>query len=146
MSQYTRKQVLDQAKKLANMIANTEEIERFKAVEAKINENEKVQSLMTKIKALQKQAVNLQAYGKEEALKRVEEQLERLQDELDRIPIVEEFKETQIIVNDILQLISGTIARSVTKEVIESTGGDVLAGETGSKLKNRDETSCGCGN
>lgn len=146
MSQYTRKQVLDQAKKLANMIANTEEIERFKAVEAKINENEKVQSLMTKIKALQKQAVNLQAYGKEEALNRVEEQLERMQDELDHIPIVEEFKETQIIVNDILQLISGTIARSVTKEVIESTGGDVLAGETGSKLKNRDETSCGCGN
>ena len=146
MSQYTRKQVLDQAKKLANMIANTEEIERFKAVEAKINENEKVQSLMTKIEALQKQAVNLQAYGKEEALNRVEEQLERMQDELDHIPIVEEFKETQIIVNDILQLISGTIARSVTKEVIESTGGDVLAGETGSKLKNIDETSCGCGN
>lgn len=58
-----------------------------------------------------------------------------MQNELDAIPVVEEFKDTQVVVNDVLQLITGTIARSVTKDIIESTGGDVLAGETGSKLK-----------
>ena len=45
MAEYTRKQVLDEAKKLADMLANTEEIERFKQVEAKINENKKVQEI-----------------------------------------------------------------------------------------------------
>ncbi|MFZ3579807.1 RicAFT regulatory complex protein RicA family protein [Virgibacillus sp. DJP39] len=135
MAEYTRTQILDEAKKLAQMLANTDEIDRFKEVEAKINESQKVQKLITKIKALQKQAVNLQAYEKKEALKRVEEEIDRYQAEIDDIPIVQEFKETQIVVNDVLQLVSGTIAREVTNDVIRSTGGDLLAGETGSKSK-----------
>ncbi|PAV30076.1 hypothetical protein CIL05_09365 [Virgibacillus profundi] len=141
MAEYTRTQILDEAKKLAEMLANTEEIDRFKQVEAKINENKKVQQLIQRIKTLQKQAVNFQAYEKTEALKKVEAEIDRLQEEIDEIPVVQEFKETQIVVNDVLQLVSGTIAREVTNNVIESTGGDVLAGETGSKSTNG--TSCG---
>jgi cell fate (sporulation/competence/biofilm development) regulator YmcA (YheA/YmcA/DUF963 family) len=135
MAEYTRKQVLDEARKLAEMLADTEEIDRFKQVEAKINENQKVQQLIQRIKTLQKQAVNFQAYEKTEALKKVEAEIDRLQEEIDDIPVVQEFKETQIVVNDVLQLISGTIAREVTNNVIESTGGDLLSGETGSKAK-----------
>jgi cell fate (sporulation/competence/biofilm development) regulator YmcA (YheA/YmcA/DUF963 family) len=135
MSEYTRKEVLDEARKLADMLANTEEIDRFKQVEAKINSNEKVQKLISSIKVLQKQAVNLQAYEKTEALKKVEEQIDRLQAEIDDIPVVQEFKETQIIVNDILQLVTGTIAREVTNNVIEATGGDVLQGKTGTEYQ-----------
>ncbi|MEC5422616.1 YlbF family regulator [Virgibacillus sp. C22-A2] len=141
MAEYTRTQVLEEAKKLAEMLANTEEIDRFKQVEAKINENKKVQQLITKIKALQKQAVNFQAYEKQEALKRIEQEIDRLQAEIDDIPVVQEFKETQIVVNDVLQLVSGTIAREVTNNVIKSTGGDLLAGETGSKSQSKS----GCG-
>ncbi len=136
MAEYTRKQILDEAKGLAQMLAGTEEIDRFKQVEAKINDNKKVQQLITKIKTLQKQAVNFQAYEKTEALKKVEAEIDRLQAEIDDIPVVQEFKETQIVVNDILQLVSGTIAREVTNDVISSTGGDLLSGETGSKTNN----------
>src|SRR5690625_3411287 len=136
MKVYTRKEVLDEAKQLATMLAKTEEIERFKQLEAKINSNEKVQRLISRIKSLQKQAVNLQAYDKKEALKKVEAEIDRVQDELDRIPIVQEFKEIQGVVNDVLQLVSGTIAREVTNHVIKDTDGDLLKGETGSKIKN----------
>lgn len=135
MKIYTRKEVLDEAKKLAAMLSKTEEIERFKELEVKINQNEKVQRLIAKIKTLQKQAVNLQAYDKKEALKKVEEEIERLQDELDEIPIVQEFKDIQVVVNDVLQLVSGTIAREVTNHVIKDTGGDLLKGKTGTELK-----------
>ena len=141
MKQYTRQEVLEEAKQLAAMLANTEEIERFKQVEAKINENEKVQRLISRIKTLQKQAVNLQAYEKTEALKKVETEIDNVQEELDSIPIVQEFKEIQVVVNDVLQLVSGTIAREVTNHVIRDTEGDLLSGETGSKVKNK--TSCG---
>lgn len=41
MAMYERKEVLDEARKLAAMLANTEEIERFKQVEAKLNQNKK---------------------------------------------------------------------------------------------------------
>lgn len=137
MTFYTRKEVLDEAKDLANKIANTEEVDRFKKLEEKINENKKVQDNIRKIKAMQKQAVNLQAYNKKEALVAVEEQIDRLQAELDEIPVVSEFKEIQLVVNDVLQLITGTIAREVTKDIVSSTGGDLLTGETGSKVKNK---------
>ena len=43
MSAYTRKEVIEEAHKLANMMANIEEIERFKQLEAKLNENQKIQ-------------------------------------------------------------------------------------------------------
>ncbi len=137
MAQFTRKEVLVEAKKLAEMLSNTEEIDRFKEIEVKINRNTKVQSLIKKIKTLQKQAVNFQAYEKKEALKRVEQELDRLQKELDEIPIVSEFKEIQITVNDVLQLVSATISREVTNHVIESTGGNVLHGETGKELSEK---------
>lgn len=136
MAEYTRKEILDEAKQLANMLANTEEIDRFKQVESKINNNQKVQRLIKKIKTLQKQAVNFQAYGKTEALKKVEEEIDRLHAEVDAIPIVQEFKETQGVVNDVLQLVSGTISREVTNNVITSTGGDLLSGETGKEYNN----------
>ncbi|UFU01106.1 YlbF family regulator [Radiobacillus kanasensis] len=135
MTQYTRKQIIEEAEKLARMMASTEEIDRFKQLEAKLNENQKIRETIERIKKLQKQAVNFQAYGKTEALNRVEKEIDRLQGEIDSIPIVQEFKETQVMINDILQLVSNTISREVTNEVIRSTEGDVLRGETGSKLK-----------
>ncbi len=135
MEKYTRKQVLDEAKSLANMLANTEEIERFKQVEAKINDNQKLQQMIKKVKTLQKQAVNLQAYDKKEALNIVETEIDSLQEEIDAIPIVQEFKEIQIVVNDVLQLVTGTIAREITNNIIEDTGGDVLQGKTGKEYK-----------
>lgn len=135
MPKYSRKEVLDEAKNLAAMLAQTEEIERFKELEVQINKNEKVQRLISRIKALQKQAVNLQAYEKTEALNKIETKIDEVQDELDTIPIVEEFKEVQTVVNDVLQLVSGTIAREVTNHVIRDTGGDLLKGKTGTKLK-----------
>ncbi|SER08472.1 Cell fate regulator YmcA, YheA/YmcA/DUF963 family (controls sporulation, competence, biofilm development) [Gracilibacillus ureilyticus] len=132
MAKYTRNEVIAEAHNLAKMMANIEEIERFKQLEAKLNDNNKIQATIKKIKALQKQAVNFQAYGKEEALKRVEKEIDRLQAEIDEIPVVQEFKESQVVINDLLQLVSNTIAREITNEVIRSTGGDVLAGQTGS--------------
>ncbi|WP_058307741.1 RicAFT regulatory complex protein RicA family protein [Gracilibacillus massiliensis] len=133
MAKYTRAEVIEEAHNLANKMANIEEIDRFKHLEAKLNENNKIQSSIKKIKALQKQAVNFQAYGKQEALKRVEAEIDRLQAEIDEIPVVQEFKESQVVINDILQLVTNTIAREITNEVIRSTDGDVLSGETGSK-------------
>ncbi|KGX88365.1 RicAFT regulatory complex protein RicA family protein [Pontibacillus litoralis] len=135
MANYTKEQVMEQVQQLSMAIANTPEIDRFKEVEAKINENEKVQQYINRIKKLQKQAVNFQYYEKTEALKKVEKEIERLQDELDAIPVVQEFKETQVDVNDFLQLVTTTIANQVTDEIIRDTGGDLLQGTTGSALQ-----------
>ncbi|MDF2039797.1 RicAFT regulatory complex protein RicA family protein [Bacillus sp. CMF12] len=136
MAKYTKDEIVERAKELARMIAETEEVDFFKRAEAQINENEKVSATITTIKGLQKQAVNLQHYGKAEALKKTEEKIAQLEQQLDEIPVVQEFKQSQVDVNELLQIVANTISNTVTDEVITSTGGNLLSGETGSKISN----------
>ncbi len=135
MAEYTRDQVIKKAEELAKMISSTDEVDFFKRAEEKINENDKVQKLIGKIKMYQQEAVNLQHYQKHEALKKVEEKLENLHKEVDSIPIVQEFKQSQTDVNDLLQLVTSTISNTVTDEIIRETEGDQLKGMTGSAVK-----------
>ncbi|MBK3494311.1 RicAFT regulatory complex protein RicA family protein [Viridibacillus sp. YIM B01967] len=139
---YTKDQIIAKAMEVAHMVANTEEVDFFKRAEAQINENQMVREKIASLKSLQKQAVNFQHYGKEKALKLIEDKIAKIEEEIDSLPIVEEFKQSQGDVNDLLQLVSNTIANSVTDEIVESTGGDVLRGETGSKVENSKPGSC----
>jgi len=140
MAKYTKDDIIARAKELASMIANTEEVDFFKKAEAQIHSNEKVSSLISQIKGLQKQAVNLQHYGKQEALKKTEEKIASIEDELDSIPVVQEFKQSQVEVNELLQLVANTISNKVTDEVLISTGGNVLSGETGAEVNNKNQS------
>mgnify|MGYP001381099410 CR=1 FL=1 len=136
----TRDEIIEKARELANMIANTEEVEFFKQAELKINENVKVQQAIAKIRRLQKEAVRLKQSGKFEEAAEVEKKIDKIQDELDEIPLVQEFKRSQMEVNDLLQLVSVTISNRVTDAIIESTGGDKLRGTT---VKNPMHFGCG---
>lgn len=138
MEKFTKEQIIDKAKDLARMISETEEVDFFKRAEAQINGNETVAELMSVIKGLQKQAVNFQHYGKTEALKKTEEKLAKVERELDEIPIVQEFKQSQVEVNDMLQMVANVISNTVTDEIIQSTEGDLLLAKTGSKLKSEE--------
>lgn len=137
MGKYTKDEIVAKAKDLAKMIAETDEVDYFKRAEAQIHENEKVRNSISSIKALQKQAVNFQHYGKVEALRKTEEKIAALEQELDEIPVVYEFKQSQADVNDLLQLVATTISNAVTDKIIESTGGNLLSGETGAEIQNK---------
>ncbi len=133
---YTKDEIIEKANEIARMIANTEQVEFFRRAEAQINENQKVRENIASLKSLQKQAVNFQQYGKERALKIIEGKIENIEKEIDEVPIVQEFKQSQGEVNDLLQLVSNAIANGVTNEIIKETDGDLLRGETGSYVKN----------
>src|SRR6476469_6581142 len=137
MGKFSKDEIVAKAQDLAKMIAETDEVDFFKRAEAQIHENEKVRTNISTIKGLQKQTVNLQHYGKIEALKKTEERISELEQQLDEIPVVYEFKQSQAEVNDLLQLVASTISNSVTDEILKSTGGNLLSGETGSEIKNK---------
>ena len=132
---YTKEQIIEKAREVADMIAETEEVDFFKRAEAQINGNQQIREKIASLRSLQKQAVNFQAYGKERALGLVEKKIEKIEEEIDGVPIVQEFKQSQVEVNSLLQLVSTTIANRVTNKVIESTEGDLLRGETGSRVQ-----------
>lgn len=121
MAKYEKVEVIAKAKELARMISETEEVDFFKRAEKQINENDKVSNLIADIKKQQKEAVNLQHFGKHEALKEVEEKINQMTDEVDNIPIVQEFKQSQTEVNNLLQLVTNTISNTVTEEIVKAT-------------------------
>jgi len=139
---YTKDDLIKKSHEIAHMIANTPEVEFFKKAEAQINENQQVRERIASLKSLQKQAVNFQHLGKEKALKLIEDKIEKIEEEINSIPVVQQFKESQVDVNDLLQLVSNTIANNVTNEIVRSTGGDLLRGETGSYVANTTPGSC----
>lgn len=139
---YTKDEIIEKAREIAMMISNTEQVDFYKRAEEQINENQKIREKIASLKSLQKQAVNFQQYGKEKAMSIIEGKIENIQKEIDEVPIVQEFKQSQIEVNDLLQLVSNTIANSVTDEIIKSTDGDLKRGETGSYVKNSTPGQC----
>ncbi len=139
---YTKQQIVDKAREVADMIAETEEVDFFKRAEAQINENQQIREKIASLKSLQKQAVNFQHYGKERALDLIEKKIQKIEEEIDAVPIVQEFKQSQSDVNSLLQMVSTAIANQVTNNIITDTGGDLLRGETGSKVRNDGGGSC----
>lgn len=127
----SRQEILDKARELSDYIASSNEVDFFKRAEQKIKKHEKVQMLISQIKRKQKEAVNAEHLGKPNLLAQIEQELEQLNNQLDEIPVVQEFKQTQVDVNDLLQLITSVISNTVTEKIILSTGGDPLHGETG---------------
>ncbi|WP_084034668.1 RicAFT regulatory complex protein RicA family protein [Anaerobacillus alkalilacustris] len=127
---YSKDKILSKAKSIAKMISETEEVELFKQAESQVNNSIKVQHLISQIKRMQKEAVNLQHYGKFEALKKAEQEIATLQTELDGIPVVKQFKQSQLDVNELLQIVATTISTTVTNEMEKATGGEILQGTT----------------
>lgn len=126
----SRQEILDKARELSELIANSSEVDFFKKAEQKIKKNERVNMLISQIKRKQKEAVNAEHLEKPNLLAQIEADLEELNQQLDEIPLVQEFKQSQVEVNDLLQLITSVISNTVTEKIILSTGGDPLHGKT----------------
>jgi cell fate (sporulation/competence/biofilm development) regulator YmcA (YheA/YmcA/DUF963 family) len=139
---YTQKEILDKARELAAMIARTKEVDFYKRAEQQIKHNERVQSLIDQIKQKQKQLVMFESINKPELAKKVEEEYNQLQDELDTIPLVVEFKQSQVDVNDLLQMVTNVITNTVSERIILDTGGNPLTGETGGGPEKKHGDGC----
>ncbi|HWJ78135.1 MAG TPA: YlbF family regulator [Niallia sp.] len=118
MAKYTKEEIMARTEELARMISQTDEVDYYKRAEQQINNNQKVNDRIAQIKKLQKQAVNLQHYGKIAAWKETEAKIDALQQEIDELPIVSEFKESQQEVNDMLQMVTRTISEKVEKNLL----------------------------
>ncbi|MGN7470492.1 RicAFT regulatory complex protein RicA family protein [Brevibacillus sp. SAFN-007a] len=139
---YTQKEILDKARELAAMISRTNEVDFFKRAEQQIKQNERVQDLIVQLKQKQKQMVMFESINKPELVKKVEAEYNQLHEELDSIPIVTEFKQSQVDVNDLLQMVTNVITNTVSERIILDTGGNPLTGETGGGPEKKQNGSC----
>jgi len=113
-----REDILARARELADLITTTEEVSLYQQSEKQIQRHDKVQELIKTIKKKQKELVAFQNTFRNPAMvEKIEAEIETLQDELDGIPIVQQFQQSQVDVNYMLQSIVSIIRETVAEKV-----------------------------
>ncbi|MHC5228858.1 YlbF/YmcA family competence regulator [Enterococcus sp. LJL99] len=103
--------------RLLSLIGEDEVIIRYKELEKKIKENEKLTKLVEEIKAAQKDAVQFAHYGKPEAEKEAISRADALTQQFDDHPLVIAYREQLIEANDLLQYITDRIQYRINEEL-----------------------------
>ncbi|RED66112.1 RicAFT regulatory complex protein RicA family protein [Cohnella lupini] len=113
-----REDILARAKELAQLITTSEEVEMYQRSEKLIQTHDRVQGLIATIKKKQKELVAFQNTFKNPAMvEKIEGEIDTIQDELDNIPIVQQFQQSQVDVNYLLQSIVSVIRDSVAEKL-----------------------------
>lgn len=120
--------VLAQAARLGRRLTETEEVRRFREAERQIQKSRRVQGLIEEIKRKQKELVHAKHYQKTNYVRLLEEELDRLQKELEDLPIVREYQQSQVEMNDLLQMIQRVVVDTVSQKIDVETGGTFNAG------------------
>jgi cell fate (sporulation/competence/biofilm development) regulator YmcA (YheA/YmcA/DUF963 family) len=130
--------ILQTAAELGRRLQQTEEIRRFRQAEQQIRNSARVNGLIAEIKRKQKELVHAKHYQKTEYVRRLEQELNALQEEMENLPIVLEYQQSQVEVNDLLQTIQQVLADAVSRKIDVEVGGDIPQGGCGSG------GPCGC--
>ncbi len=113
-----REDILARARELAHLITTTEEVQLFQRAEKLIQANEKVQGLIAQLKKRQKELVAFETTFKNEQMAaKIQKEIDQLQDELDNMPVVQQFQQSQVDVNYLLQSIVSIIRDTVAEKV-----------------------------
>lgn len=120
--------VLSFAQRLAERMNASAEIQRFRLAETQVKESSVVSQLIETIKKKQKELVHAKHYNKSEYARMLEKELDQLHNELEQLPIVCEYQQSQVEVNNLLQMIQSILAEAVSDKIEIETGGVVSTG------------------
>lgn len=113
-----KEDIMQKAKELSESIYMSEEVQDYRRAELQINNNERVQKLITLIKKKQKEVVAFETTFKNaDMVKKIEAEMAELQDELDGIPIVSQFQQSQADINYLLQLVVSVVRDTVAEKI-----------------------------
>ena len=112
---YEKDEILAEADKLSQRIQSLDTVKEYQAIEQQIHHNKNIETRMKDLKKTQKQSVNLQNYGKHQALRQSEDKIQDIEQNLNIIPIVEEFRESQAEANDLLQMMISTMSNRLNE-------------------------------
>lgn len=106
-------QVQAELQRLNQLLDENEIIIRFREVEARVQQNKKLDDLVEQIKQAQKDAVQYAHYDKPEAEKQALELADTLTKEFDEHPLVIAYREQLLEANDLIQHLTKRIHKAV---------------------------------
>lgn len=98
---------------LLTLLDQSEVIQEYKKIEAKVQDHQGLVVLVEEIKAYQKEAVKAAHYGKPEAEKQAIKKADELTATFDEHPLVVRYRQRLIEANDLLQHVTKLLERNV---------------------------------
>lgn len=121
MEEIANQAIQQELEKLLALLDQEESIKRYKELEARIADNERLQALVEEIKVAQKEAVNFAHYGKPEAEQEAIRRADELTQVFDEHPLVLAYREALVEANDLVQYVTRLIETRMNEE-LESGG------------------------
>jgi cell fate (sporulation/competence/biofilm development) regulator YlbF (YheA/YmcA/DUF963 family) len=120
-----RNKIWEYANELGQLLAESPEVEQYKQAELAMNQHPQAQSLIRQFRELQEELTALEERGTEpKYTKPLRDRIRELVDQMDQIPEVQQFKEAQSKVNDLLGSVSQLLADSILKSMQPSSSAD----------------------
>lgn len=113
---YEKEEILAEADRISERIKALDTVKDYHNVESQIHQNKNIEQRMKELKKNQKQSVNLQNYGKTQALKASEDKIQHIEENINILPIVEEFRESQTEANELLQMMISTMSDRLNQQ------------------------------
>lgn len=92
-------------------------IKRYQELEKIINKNELIKDKLTTLKKIQKEIVHAKSFGKTNALDKLESDYDRLYNEFLQTPLIAEYLELQVLINDLLQNFTSIIEDGIKSDL-----------------------------
>ncbi|WP_442789540.1 RicAFT regulatory complex protein RicA family protein [Paenibacillus sp. CAA11] len=121
---FLKEDILAKAEELAELIGTSEEVQIFKKAEAKVNNHERIQSMIQQMKKKQKEIVAFESLKNAKMVAQIEGEIDELQSEIDAIPLVTEYQQSQSDINYMLQLVMSAIYDTVSTKINVESGSE----------------------
>ncbi|PWK13151.1 YlbF family regulator [Tumebacillus permanentifrigoris] len=128
-----RSHILDKALHLAHMLTQSEEMQRFRQAEDKINRHADAQALMFVVRAKRNaySQTSLRHGYEHPKSDKAKQEYDDVLERIAQIPLIDEFKEAQEEVNDIVQGVLQTIVNTIAPDVPVEKSEDPSASSSG---------------
>ncbi|WP_411346746.1 RicAFT regulatory complex protein RicA family protein [Paenibacillus sp. WLX1005] len=121
---HIREDIMAKTNQLASLISESEEVVHFQKAEQMILTHERVQSLISQIKKKQKEVVAFESMRNQKMVANIEAEMAALQQEMDDIPLISDYQESQVEINDLLQMVMSAIYNTVSEKIHVESGKD----------------------
>ncbi|AUD64896.1 hypothetical protein BK011_04105 [Tenericutes bacterium MZ-XQ] len=108
---------MTEKQKIIEMIKNSEEIKRYKAIEKVINDNQDLKLKINQLKTVQKQLVNAKEIQKEKSAEHFQKLYDDLLDEIEAYPLMSDYLALQGDINEMIQAIAEIIEDGINNEL-----------------------------
>lgn len=116
--------IIDKAQQLADLLARSEEMQRFRQAEDKITRHADAQALLFIVRAKRNaySQTSLRHGYDHPAAQKAKAEYDEVLDRIAQIPLIDEFQEAQDEINDIVQGVLQTIVNTLSSDIsVEKT-------------------------